>query len=109
MVEESRREDAVKSMVYEAQARIKCPVNGSTGAIFYFQKSVQDLEDQLRATRAQLHDTREKRDQLLSVLMDTSHGSQFYHANDSVFDASEMLSDTNIIHGHSVGQNPMDY
>ncbi|XP_008777046.2 LOB domain-containing protein 4-like [Phoenix dactylifera] len=109
MLEESRREDAVKSMVYEAQARLKHPVYGCTGAIFYLQKSVEDLEGRLRATREQLLDERERRDQLWKVLTDTSHGSQFYHANDLVVDASAMSSDANIIHGHSVRENPGDY
>ncbi|XP_010912388.1 LOB domain-containing protein 24 [Elaeis guineensis] len=110
MVEESRREDAVKSMVYEAQARLKSPVYGSTSAIFYLQKCVEDLEDHLRETRAQLLDAREQRDQLLSVLTDTYHGSQFYHTNDPVFDdASAMRTDTNMIHVQSAGENPMNY
>lgn len=49
MVEESRREDAVKAIIYEARARVNDPVYGSAGAIFYLQKMIQELKTQLRS------------------------------------------------------------
>ncbi|KAE8693652.1 LOB domain-containing protein 3 [Hibiscus syriacus] len=47
IVEERNREDAVKALVYEATARIRDPVYGSTGAICQLQKMVQELKMQL--------------------------------------------------------------
>ncbi|KAG5239743.1 LOB domain-containing protein [Salix suchowensis] len=44
---ESQRADAVSSMVYEANARIRDPVYGCAGAISQLQKQVSDLQAQL--------------------------------------------------------------
>ncbi|XP_010925960.1 LOB domain-containing protein 25-like [Elaeis guineensis] len=70
MVEEGRREDAVKSMVYEAHARLRDPVYGCTTAISYLQKCVEDLKGQLKTTRQQVLESQEQRDRLLRILMD---------------------------------------
>ena len=61
-IEQERREDAVESLVYEALARLKDPVYGSTGTIVYLQNYVKDLQGQLKATQDQ-------RDQLINVIM----------------------------------------
>ncbi|MQL89894.1 hypothetical protein Taro_022483, partial [Colocasia esculenta] len=68
-VEEADREDAVKSLVYEAHARMRDPVYGSTGALFYLQNHVQDLAVQLETTRAQILEFQTRRDQMLSALL----------------------------------------
>ncbi|XP_068653355.1 LOB domain-containing protein 24-like [Aristolochia californica] len=82
MVEESRREDAVKSLVYEAHTRLKDPVYGCTGAIFYLQKHVKELEEQLQSARAEAMELKAKKDQLFETFIDV-HLSP---VNDSVFD-----------------------
>ncbi|XP_022947747.1 LOB domain-containing protein 1-like [Cucurbita moschata] len=51
---ESQRADAVSSMVYEANARIRDPVYGSAGAICQLQKQVNDLQAQLAKAQAEL-------------------------------------------------------
>ncbi|XP_027086661.1 LOB domain-containing protein 1-like [Coffea arabica] len=51
---ESQRADAVSSMVYEANARLRDPVYGSAGAICQLQKQVNDLQAQLAKTQAEL-------------------------------------------------------
>ncbi|KAJ0986144.1 hypothetical protein J5N97_004500 [Dioscorea zingiberensis] len=67
-VEEERRDDAVKALVYEAYARLRDPVYGCTGAIFYLQKCVEDLESQLREAQEQVLQSREQKDQLMNLL-----------------------------------------
>lgn len=68
-MEETKREDAVKAMVYEATARLRDPVYGSVGSIFHLQKMVQEIKLQLESVRAQLSDSQKHRDQLLGILM----------------------------------------
>ena len=68
MVEESRREDAVKAIIYEATTRLRDPVYGSAGAIFHLQKMIQDLNTQLDSIRTQTLVLQEQRDQLLGIL-----------------------------------------
>lgn len=50
---ESQRADAVSSMVYEANARLRDPVYGSVGSIFLLQKRVTDLQVQLAKAQAE--------------------------------------------------------
>lgn len=68
MVEESKREDAVKAIIYEARARLRDPVYGSAGAIFHLQKMIQDLKAQLDSIRTQILVLQEQRNQLLGIL-----------------------------------------
>ncbi|MED6221428.1 hypothetical protein PIB30_054541 [Stylosanthes scabra] len=51
---ESQRADAVSSMVYEANARIRDPVYGCAGAICQLQKQVSELQAQLAKAQAEL-------------------------------------------------------
>lgn len=49
-----QREDAVSSLAYEAQARVKDPVYGCVGAISVLQGEVQQLQRELAEARADL-------------------------------------------------------
>ncbi|WOL01234.1 LOB domain-containing protein 25 [Canna indica] len=49
-----QREDAVNSLAYEAEARIKDPVYGCVGAISVLQRQVQRLQKELDAANADL-------------------------------------------------------
>ncbi|XP_057983243.1 LOB domain-containing protein 25 [Malania oleifera] len=49
-----QREDAVNSLAYEAEARIKDPVYGCVGAISVLQRQVFRLQKELEATNADL-------------------------------------------------------
>ncbi|PKA59685.1 Protein lateral organ boundaries [Apostasia shenzhenica] len=49
-----QREDAVNSLAYEAEARIKDPVYGCVGAISVLQRQVQRLQKELAGVRAEL-------------------------------------------------------
>ncbi|KAL9673275.1 hypothetical protein QQ045_029530 [Rhodiola kirilowii] len=49
-----QREDAVNSLAYEAEARVKDPVYGCIGAISFLQRQVQHLQKELDAANANL-------------------------------------------------------
>ncbi|KZV35139.1 LOB domain-containing protein 11-like [Dorcoceras hygrometricum] len=51
---EQLRADAVSSMVYEANARLRDPVYGCAGAICQLQKQINLLQEQLAKAQAQL-------------------------------------------------------
>ncbi|XP_027358761.1 LOB domain-containing protein 25 [Abrus precatorius] len=53
-VQPHQREDAVNSLAYEAEARIKDPVYGCVGAISVLQRQVLRLQKELDATNADL-------------------------------------------------------
>ncbi|XP_072980376.1 LOB domain-containing protein 4-like [Typha angustifolia] len=78
MVDQEKREDAVKSMVYEANERLRDPVHGCTNAISYLQKCIQDLQLQLKRTREQLQEIQEHSNHLLTVLMDVPYQNPVY-------------------------------
>ncbi|XP_042480972.1 LOB domain-containing protein 1-like [Macadamia integrifolia] len=106
MVEESKREDYVKSIVYEAKARLRDPVYGSTGAIFQLQKNLQDLELQLESTRAQILETEERKNQLLRILMDIRHQRPISPIDDVMFDRGDFFLDDSTV---SVGYDPIEF
>ncbi|CAI9261668.1 LOB domain-containing protein 1 [Lactuca sativa] len=51
---ESRRADAVSSMVYEANARLRDPVYGCAGTICQLQKQLSALQAELAKTQAEV-------------------------------------------------------
>lgn len=53
-IEPHQREDAVNSLAYEAEARLKDPVYGCVGAISVLQRQVIRLQKELDATNADL-------------------------------------------------------
>ncbi|XP_010264464.1 PREDICTED: LOB domain-containing protein 15-like [Nelumbo nucifera] len=53
-VPESQRVDAVNSLVYEANVRLRDPVYGCMGAISALQQQVQSLQTELNAVRAEI-------------------------------------------------------
>lgn len=73
MVEEEKRDDAVKALVYEATARLRDPIYGSAGIIFHMQNMVNDLTSQLQSTTAQVLELQEQKDQLLGILMNVHY------------------------------------
>ncbi|KAF4384536.1 hypothetical protein F8388_003843 [Cannabis sativa] len=85
MVEETNRDDAVKSIVYEATARVRDPVYGCAGIIFHLQKMVSELNSQLETVTAQVMEIQVQRDKLLSLFMninvDDHHNLEFDDTN----------------------------
>ncbi|KAM3361439.1 LOB domain-containing protein 25 [Capsicum galapagoense] len=53
-IQPHQREDAVNSLAYEAEARLKDPVYGCVGAISVLQRQVIRLQKELDATNADL-------------------------------------------------------
>ncbi|XP_011030434.1 PREDICTED: LOB domain-containing protein 4-like [Populus euphratica] len=51
---EHQRSDAVSSMVYEANARVRDPVYGCVGAISSLQKQIDSLQTQLALAQAEV-------------------------------------------------------
>ncbi|XP_034709927.1 LOB domain-containing protein 1-like [Vitis riparia] len=97
MVEESRREDAVKAIIYEATARLRDPVYGSAGAIFHLQKMIQDLKTQLDSIRTQTLVLQEQRDQLLGILKNVHHMDPVSPMDFPMFGAAGSLSNGDIL------------
>ncbi|KAF8413366.1 hypothetical protein HHK36_001347 [Tetracentron sinense] len=95
MVEETKREDAVKSIVYEASARLWDPIYGSAGAVFHLQKHVQELEVQLQLTRARILESLEQNDELLRILMNIRHLHTLSPIDDMMFEHDDFSLDHN--------------
>lgn len=85
MVEETKRDDAVKAIVYEAKARLRDPVYGSAGATFHLHKMVEELKAQLESIKTQVRDSQERRNQLLGILMNVHHQDPVSPLNDAMF------------------------
>ncbi|KAG5052787.1 hypothetical protein JHK87_004985 [Glycine soja] len=49
-----QREDAVSSLVYEANARVTNPVYGCVGIISYLESQVSELQKQLAVAQAEI-------------------------------------------------------
>ncbi|KAH9331254.1 hypothetical protein KI387_003362 [Taxus chinensis] len=63
-----RRADAVLSMVYEANARVRDPVYGCAGTVSQLQHQISHLQSQLAAAQAELLNLRTEQANFLSVL-----------------------------------------
>lgn len=72
---ESQRADAVSSMVYEANARIRDPVYGSAGAICQLQKQVNELQAQLAKARAEIVNMQCQQANLFLICMEMAQKS----------------------------------
>ena len=67
-----QRGDAVSSLVYEANARVRDPVYGCVGAISFLQNQVSQLQMQLAVAQAEI----------LCIQMQQRDGSQSSQLND---------------------------
>ncbi|XP_076915515.1 LOB domain-containing protein 1-like [Bidens hawaiensis] len=65
---ESQRADAVSSMVYEANARLRDPVYGCAGAICQLQKQVSELQAELAKAKAEVLNMQCQQSSLLSMV-----------------------------------------
>ncbi|KAL3649370.1 LOB domain-containing protein 1 [Castilleja foliolosa] len=85
---EEQRADAVSSMVYEANARLRDPVYGCAGAICQLQKQVNELQQQLAQAQAQILNMHCQNANLNMALfyMDMSQSSLPSSSNDHSFD-----------------------
>ncbi|XP_051230783.1 LOB domain-containing protein 1 [Lolium perenne] len=65
---EHSRADAVSSMVYEAEARLRDPVYGCAGAVCRLQKEANELKVQLARAQADLHSVQAQHANLLAIV-----------------------------------------
>ncbi|KAK9154129.1 hypothetical protein Sjap_001609 [Stephania japonica] len=74
---ESQRADAVSSMVYEANARIRDPVYGCAGTICQLHKQVNELQTQLAKAQAELFNMQCQQANLVALIcMEMAHSPQ---------------------------------
>ncbi|XP_014512819.1 LOB domain-containing protein 1 [Vigna radiata var. radiata] len=76
---ESQRADAVSSMVYEANARIRDPVYGCAGAICQLQKQVSELQAQLAKAQAEVVNMQCQQANLVALICMEMSESQEQH------------------------------
>ncbi|MCL7025590.1 hypothetical protein MKW94_012061 [Papaver nudicaule] len=75
---ESQRVDAVSSMVYEANSRIRDPVYGCAGTICQLHKQVSDLQAQLAKSQAEIINMQCQQAHLVGLLcMEMKQQSQY--------------------------------
>ncbi|CAM8962117.1 unnamed protein product [Rhodiola kirilowii] len=74
---ESQRADAVSSMVYEANARLRDPVYGCAGAICHLQRQVSELQAELAKAQAEIVTIQLQKSNLLALIyLDDSSQSE---------------------------------
>ncbi|ONK62432.1 uncharacterized protein A4U43_C07F3800 [Asparagus officinalis] len=76
---ENQRADAVSSMVYEANARIRDPVYGCAGAICQLQKQVNELQADLARAQAELINMQTQHANLVALICMEMANSQQNH------------------------------
>lgn len=75
---ESQRADAVSSMAYEANARIRDPVYGCAGIICQLQKQVSELQAQLARAQAEVVTMKTQHANLVAIIyMEMAQSPQF--------------------------------
>ncbi|GKU96616.1 hypothetical protein SLE2022_030170 [Rubroshorea leprosula] len=108
MVEETKREDTVKALVYEATARLRDPVYGSTRIIFYLQKMVEELKAQLESTRAKVFEVQRQKDELLGILVSVNQLDLLSDMDDPWFYGGSLELDCDTIMAFDPPQLPTE-
>ncbi|KAK9664083.1 hypothetical protein RND81_14G018600 [Saponaria officinalis] len=81
---EPQRADAVSSMVYEANARLRDPVYGCAGAICQLQHQVSELQAQLAKAQAEVVNMKYQQANLLALIcMEVTHHQRPVSNDDS--------------------------
>ncbi|KAK4354061.1 hypothetical protein RND71_026255 [Anisodus tanguticus] len=87
---EEHRADAVNSMVYEANARIRDPIYGCAGAIFQLQKQISELQAEFAKAQAEILNLKCQNSNLLAlVCMEVSE----YQENSTSLLSSDHIND----------------
>ncbi|KAH6814607.1 LOB domain-containing protein 1 [Perilla frutescens var. frutescens] len=92
---ETQRADAVSSMVYEANARLREPVYGCAGAIFQLQKQVNELHEQLAKAQAELVNMQCQNANLMAIIcmeMSSQSSQALISQNDQHFSDYNLAS-----------------
>lgn len=89
---ESHRADAVSSMVYEANARLRDPVYGTAGAICQLQKQLSQLQAELAKAQAELLNMKCQQSNLLAMLINNNNNNSTTTMMNSELDHLPMVS-----------------
>ncbi|XP_010475567.1 PREDICTED: LOB domain-containing protein 1-like [Camelina sativa] len=87
---ESQRTDAVKSMVYEAEARIRDPVYGSAGAIYHLQRQVSELQAELAKAQVEMVNMQLQRSNLLELIYNMEQVQKKQEQDNMSFESNDL-------------------
>lgn len=104
-----QRADAVSSLVYEANARVRDPVYGCVGAISCLQNQVSQLQMQLAVAQAEILCIQMQQDQPVAILPTNYSTSMQMDDNTTFYDLHNNLpqfldyasSPSNVIHEYA--------
>ncbi|XP_011102212.1 LOB domain-containing protein 1-like, partial [Sesamum indicum] len=88
---EAQRADAVNSMVYEANARLRDPIYGCTGMICHLQSQVSELQAEVAKAQAEILNMQCQNASLIDLLCKGMAGTQnveenlIYDHNSTIF------------------------
>ncbi|KAL4290143.1 hypothetical protein GQ457_14G026310 [Hibiscus cannabinus] len=95
-----QRADAVSSLVYEANARVRDPVYGCVGAISYLQNQVSQLQTQLAVARAEIVCIQMQQDPIVptspQILLDQVVDDKSFLLHNHYFNFANSPSSTNV-------------
>ncbi|KAK8508235.1 hypothetical protein V6N12_019414 [Hibiscus sabdariffa] len=95
-----QRADAVSSLVYEANARVRDPVYGCVGAISYLQNQVSQLQTQLAVARAEIVCIQMQQDPIVptspQILLDQAVDDKSFLLHNHYFNFANSPSSTNV-------------
>ncbi|KAI3831374.1 hypothetical protein MKW92_035374 [Papaver armeniacum] len=107
---ESQRVDAVSSMVYEANSRIRDPVYGCAGTICQLHKQVSDLQAQLAKSQAEIVNMRCQQAHLVGLLcMEMKQHSQYQQQQQQQQPTTRTVSPTSSLSSLQLQQDIDDY
>ncbi|KAI3965117.1 hypothetical protein MKX01_014048 [Papaver californicum] len=106
---ESQRVDAVSSMVYEANSRIRDPVYGCAGTICQLHKQVSDLQAQLAKSQAEIVNMQCQQAHLVGLLcMEMKQHSQ-YQQQQQQLPTTSTISPTSSLSSSQLQQDIDDF
>ncbi|CAN6705296.1 unnamed protein product [Malus baccata var. baccata] len=97
-----QRADAVSSLVYEANARMRDPVYGCVGAISYLQNQVSELQMQLAVVQAEILCTQMQHEPMVptpqQIMDDPDDQKSYFLQNNNLAPFLSFPSSSNVIH-----------
>ncbi|GAV66558.1 DUF260 domain-containing protein [Cephalotus follicularis] len=88
----NQRADAVSSLVYEANARVRDPVYGCAGAISYLQNQVSQLQMQLAVAQAEILCNQIQEEPTLPTHIDLHDNKSLLLSNNNFYNIPQYLS-----------------
>ncbi|KAK7281106.1 hypothetical protein RIF29_08806 [Crotalaria pallida] len=99
-----QRADAVRSLVFEANARVRDPVYGCVGAISFLQNQVSELQMQLAVAQTEILCIQMQNEPVMPTPIITTEPDQktYFIQNDLPQQYLNFASSSNVIHDSSV-------